>query len=204
MITDMTYPFHLPALPYSYDALEPFIDQRTMHLHHDKHFKTYIDQLNAALNNAPQYHSWTLTKLLTDLKDLPAPLQTAVRNHGGGAFAHDLYFDLMSPPGQEISLKILNYYDSDKQFFSEMKTSALSLFGSGSVWLVLRPDGSLDIISLPNQDTPLTHGLYPILTLDIWEHAYYLKHQNLRSNYVDNWFHVINWEAVTNRMLTGF
>ena len=204
MITEMTYPFVLPPLPYPYDALEPFIDRETMYLHHDKHFQTYVDNLNNALQNVPQYHSWTLSRLLTELGSLPEPLQTAVRNNGGGAYSHDLYFDLMAPPGQDIAPAILDYYDSAEQFFSDMKAAALGQFGSGAAWLVVRPDSSLGIIALPNQDNPLTCGFYPLLPLDVWEHAYYLKYHNLRSSYIDNWFHVINWEAVLDRLFSFF
>ena len=155
MITEMTWPFHLPPLSYPYDALEPFIDRETMRLHHDKHFQTYIDNLNAALKNTPEYHSWTLTKLLTDLEQIPEPLRTSVRNNGGGTYSHDLYFDLLAPPGQEIATDILDYYDSSRQFFADMKAAGLGQFGSGYAWLVIAPDGSLQIMALPNQDNPL-------------------------------------------------
>lgn len=202
MITELTYPFHLPLLPYPYDALEPFIDRETMYLHHDRHFRTYISQLNDALRDVPAYHSWTLTKLLADLEELPEPLRTSVRNYGGGAFSHDLYFDLMAPPGQEIVPAVLDYFDSPEQFFSDMKAAGLGQFGSGYAWLTASPDGALQIIALPNQDNPLTLGLYPVLPLDVWEHAYYLKYHNLRSSYIDNWFHIINWEAVSDRLLS--
>ena len=168
MITEMTWPFHLPPLPYPYDALEPFIDRETMCLHHDRHFRTYVDNLNDALVNAPEYHSWTLTKLLADLEDIPEPLRTSVRNNGGGVYSHDLYFDLMAPPGQEIAPAILEYYDTGRQFFSDMKTAALGQFGSGCAWLVISPDGSPAIMALPNQDNPLTLGFYPVLPLDVW------------------------------------
>ena len=132
----MTWPFHLPPLPYPYDALEPFIDRETMYLHHDRHFQTYIDNLNAALKNAPEYHSWTLTKLLTDLEKIPEPLRTSIRNNGGGAYSHDLYFDLMAPPGQEIATAILDYYDSGRQFFADMKAAGLGQFGArGGRWM---------------------------------------------------------------------
>lgn len=200
----MTWPFHLPPLPYPYDALEPFIDRETMCLHHDRHFRTYVDNLNDALVNAPEYHSWTLTKLLSRLEDIPEPLRTSVRNNGGGVYSHDLYFDLMAPPGQEIAPAILEYYDTGRQFFSDMKTAALGQFGSGCAWLVISPDGSPAIMALPNQDNPLTLGFYPVLPLDVWEHAYYLKYHNLRGSYIDNWFHIINWEAVSERLLSFF
>lgn len=204
MITEMTYPFHLPAFPYPYHALEPFLDRETIHLHHDVHFQTYIDQLNQSLEHFPEYHSWSLTKLLTDLTSLPDPLQTTVRHNGGGTFNHDLYFDLLAPPGQEIPLKLFDYFDSDRHFFLEMKEAALGQFGSGSAWLVVKPDHSLAVLALENQDNPLTFGFYPILCLDVWEHAYYLKYRNLREIYIDNWFYIINWEAVLLRISSFF
>ena len=184
MFSKETYPFRLPELPYAYHALEPFIDQRTMYFHHDKHLKTYIDNLNKALEAYPEYQTWTLEELLTRLPELPEELRTPVRNNGGGVYNHEMYFHLMAPAGQPFSTEV----------------AALGQFGSGFAWLVLDTTGALKIIALPNQDNPLTIGLQPILPLDVWEHAYYLKHQNLRSDYIDDWFHVINWNAVEQRL----
>lgn len=201
MISNTHYPFQVPELPYAYDALEPYIDRETMHFHHDKHFKTYVDNLNAALKNYPQYHDWTLTELLSRLDQLPEELQTPVQNNGGGVYNHDLYFDMMAPAGQEISPIIARAFGGQENWENKMKSVALGQFGSGFAWLVLDRDKNLRVIALPNQNNPLSLGLYPILPLDVWEHAYYLKYQNLRNSYVDSWFHVINWEQVEKRLL---
>ena len=175
MIAQTTYPFALPPLPYAYDALEPYVDEATMHFHHDKHLKTYVDNLNKALEAYPQYHTWTLETLLTKLEELPDGLRTAVRNNGGG----------------------------EEAWQKEMKAAALGQFGSGFAWLVADSSGDLHIIALPNQDNPLSQGLTPILPQDVWEHAYYLKYQNLRADYIDAWFHVINWDGVNKRLHRG-
>lgn len=200
MIADKTYPFELPALPYAYDALEPYIDKETMHFHHDKHFKTYIDNLNKTLEAHPQYHSWTLRELLTRLSELPEGLKNAVRNNGGGVYNHDLYFDIMSPSSQDIPASITETFGGTEQFLKEMKAAALSQFGSGFAWLVTDASGLLQIIALPNQDNPLSQGLNPVFPLDVWEHAYYLKYQNLRADYIDNWFKTVNWNAAAERL----
>lgn len=200
MIADRTYPFELPALPYSYDALEPYIDKETMHFHHDKHFKTYVDNLNKALEPYPQYHTWTLEELLQRLSELPEGLQNAVRNNGGGVYNHDLYFDTMGSGGQDIPAAITDAFGGTEQFLKEMKAAALGQFGSGFAWLVSDASGSLRIVALPNQDNPLSQGLYPVFPLDVWEHAYYLKYKNLRADYIDNWFRTVNWNHVAKRL----
>ncbi|HJB08151.1 MAG TPA: superoxide dismutase [Candidatus Enterocloster faecavium] len=200
MISTQTYPFSLPPLPYAYDALEPYIDRETMHFHHDKHMKTYVDNLNKALEPYPQYHHWTLERLLLQQDELPDSLKTSVRNNGGGVYNHDLYFSLMAPAGQQPLAGVTEAFGGDEQWKAQMKSAALGQFGSGFAWLVSDSSGALSIIALPNQDNPLSLGFYPILPLDVWEHAYYLKHQNLRGDYIDQWFHVINWEGVKERM----
>lgn len=200
MFSKETYPFRLPELPYAYHALEPFIDQRTMYFHHDKHLKTYIDNLNKALETYPEYQTWTLEELLTRLSELPEELRTPVRNNGGGVYNHEMYFHLMAPAGQPFSTEVAEAFGGEDNWKRQMKAAALGQFGSGFVWLVRDTTGALKIIALPNQDNPLTIGLQPILPLDVWEHAYYLKHQNLRSDYIDDWFHVINWNAVEQRL----
>lgn len=200
MFSKETYPFRLPELPYAYHALEPFIDQRTMYFHHDKHLKTYIDNLNKALEAYPEYQTWTLEELLTRLSELPEELRTPVRNNGGGVYNHEMYFHLMAPAGQPFSTEVAEAFGGEDNWNRQMKAAALGQFGSGFVWLVRDTTGALKIIALPNQDNPLTIGLQPILPLDVWEHAYYLKHQNLRSDYIDDWFHVINWNAVEQRL----
>ena len=200
MFSKETYPFRLPELPYAYHALEPFIDQRTMYFHHDKHLKTYIDNLNKALEAYPEYQTRTLEELLTRLPELPEELRTPVRNNGGGVYNHEMYFHLMAPAGQPFSTEVAEAFGGEDNWNRQMKAAALGQFGSGFAWLVLDTTGALKIIALPNQDNPLTIGLQPILPLDVWEHAYYLKHQNLRSDYIDDWFHVINWNAVEQRL----
>ena len=177
MIAQTTYPFALPPLPYAYDALEPYVDEATMHFHHDKH--------------------------LTKLEELPDGLRTAVRNNGGGVYNHDLFFDLMAPAGQKISPAVAERFGGEEAWQKEMKAAALGQFGSGFAWLVADSSGDLHIIALPNQDNPLSQGLTPILPLDVWEHAYYLKYQNLRADYIDAWFHVINWDGVNKRLHRG-
>ena len=200
MFSKETYPFRLPELPYAYHALEPFIDQRTMYFHHDKHLKTYIDNLNKALEAYPEYQTWTLEELLTRLSELPEELRTPVRNNGGGVYNHEMYFHLMAPAGQPFSTEVAEAFGGEDNWKRQMKAAALGQFGSGFAWLVRDTTGALKIIALPNQDNPLTIGLQPILPLDVWEHAYYLKHQNLRSDYIDDWFHVINWNVVEQRL----
>ncbi|MBU9743301.1 superoxide dismutase [Lachnospiraceae bacterium ASD3451] len=197
------YPFTLPPLPYTYDALEPAIDMETLHFHHDKHFKTYVDNLNKALENHPEYHDWTLPMLLSRLDELPEDLQKPVRNNGGGVLNHAMYFDSMRPgknePSGAVRFAIESQYGSIDHWKSEMKTAALGQFGSGYAWLVKDENQHLKVINLPNQDSPLTYGYCPLLLVDVWEHAYYLKYQNLRADYVDAWFGLINWDVVNSR-----
>ena len=171
-----------------------------MYFHHDKHLKTYIDNLNKALEAYPEYQTWTLEELLTRLPELPEELRTPVRNNGGGVYNHEMYFHLMAPAGQPFSTEVAEAFGGEDNWNRQMKAAALGQFGSGFAWLVRDTTGAMKIIALPNQDNPLTIGLQPILPLDVWEHAYYLKHQNLRSDYIDDWFHVINWNAVEQRL----
>lgn len=199
LISHATYPFRLPALPYAYDALEPYIDRKTMYFHHDKHMQTYVDQLNKALAPYPEYHSWTLEQLLSRLPELPEELRTQVQNNGGGVYNHDLYFDLMAPAGQPFPGELAEAFGGEDNWKRQMKAAALGVFGSGFAWLVRDASGALKILALPDQDTPLALGMQPLLPLDVWEHAYYLKHQNLRGDYIDSWFQVINWAEVIMR-----
>lgn len=200
MIINNTYPFTLPELPYAYDALEPYIDEETMHYHHDKHFKTYVDKLNKALEPYPEYHSWTLEELLLRLAELPKELKDDVRDNGGGVYNHDMYFDIMAPAGQSVSTAVAEAFGGVENFKKTMKEAALSRFGSGFAWLAKDADGCLQIIALANQDNPLSQGLTPVMLLDVWEHAYYLKYKNLRADYIDQWFHVVNWNAVAEKL----
>ena len=197
MLKDNRYPFKLPELLYDYDALEPYIDKETMHLHFDKHFNAYITNLNVTLESYPEYHKLTLEELLIDIESLPESIRNSVRNNGGGAFNHDLYFGLMSPKrNQEIPQQIAKSFGGVEEFKKQMKNAAMSRFGSGFAWLVKSSNNEYKIISTPNQDTPLEQHLIPVLALDVWEHAYYLKYQNLRGDYIDNWFKVVNWSAL--------
>ncbi|MCL2236206.1 MAG: superoxide dismutase [Defluviitaleaceae bacterium] len=204
----MHYKFQLTPLPYSYDALEPFIDAKTMEIHHSKHLQTYVDNLNAALEKYPEYQDWSLEKLLANLDKLPADIQTPVRNHGGGVYNHDLFFALMSPGGTPLkdgALKsaIEGEWGSVDEFLAQIKAAALSVFGSGWAWLVSSADGKLSIFKTPNQDTPVPVNLNPILNLDVWEHAYYLLRQNRRAEYIDAWVNVINWQQAEENYAAG-
>ncbi|MBQ8184156.1 MAG: superoxide dismutase [Lachnospiraceae bacterium] len=197
------YPFELQPLPYLYDALEPKIDMETMYFHHDKHLRAYINNLNQALEPYPEYHSWSLERLLLHLQELPAELRDAVRKNGGGVYNHELYFESLTPTPMEPMGKLkeallLDFRDLEafKGAFFDM---AMTLFGSGYLWLVSDHRGKLAIVPLPNQDTPLSKELYPLLNLDLWEHAYYLKHQNRKINYIHNWYSLVHWEEVNRR-----
>lgn len=223
-LSQQTYPFPFLPLPYAYNSLEPYISEETLHYHHDKHLKTYVDNLNNILQKYPQYHSLTLAELLSNIDLLPGPIQIEIRNNGGGVFNHDLYFyslkpNVMAPkdqssneikiayPGKVISLpiltKIIETYGSFYAFKDLMKEAALKQFGSGYAWLVLTLTNELAIVATNNQDTPLPFDLYPLLLIDVWEHAYYLDQKNNRGAYVENIFHVINWDAVNHRYLTA-
>lgn len=188
--------YTLPQLPYDYTALEPFIDAQTMMLHHDKHHQTYIDKLNTVLDKHPEIADQPLEHLLSDLDALSIPEadKTAIRNHGGGHTNHTLFWQIMGPKksvDQELVARIEKEWasiDAFKKTFTEM---ALGLFGSGWVWLAENDEGKLHLHALPNQDSPLLHGHLPILGLDVWEHAYYLKYQNKRAEYIAAWWNVL-------------
>lgn len=202
ILLDEHYPFELRPLPYEYDALEPYIDKATMYFHHDKHLATYVQNLNKALANYPRFHTWSLTELLTNLGRIPRPIQTAVRNNGGRVYNHNLYFEGMTPNSSReqagwLGDAILQQFGSYQIFEERMKQAGLDRFGSGYAWLVSDKQGRLKILSTPNQDTPLP--LCPILLLDVWEHAYYLKYQNRRGDYISNWFNTINWKVANQR-----
>ncbi|MFQ1803268.1 superoxide dismutase [Aeromonas veronii] len=194
----------LPALNYAYDALEPHIDALTMEIHHSRHHQTYINNLNAALEGAPELAALPVEDLLRRFDTLPATLQGAVRNHGGGHANHSLFWLVMSPqgggePGGELALAIereLGGFDAFKQAFTQ---AALSRFGSGWAWLVVDKAGRLQVESSANQDSPLMHGHTPILGLDVWEHAYYLKYQNKRPDYIAAFYQVVDWVEVARR-----
>ncbi|MGL5149329.1 MAG: superoxide dismutase [Clostridium sp.] len=194
----------LKALPYDYDALEPYIDKETMILHHNKHEQTYINNLNKLIENSPELQNKSLEWFLVNEKELPPNLKTGILNNAGGVFNHNFFWSIMSPskdekPHGNLEKAINNNFGSFEKFKEKFKEVSLNRFGSGWTWLVENPDGKLSIISTPNQDSPISMGLNPIITLDLWEHAYYLKYRNLRSDYIDNFFHIINWsQAETN------
>ncbi|MFS8523559.1 MAG: superoxide dismutase [Limnochordales bacterium] len=191
----------LPALPYAYDALEPYIDAQTMEIHHTKHHQAYVNGLNAALEKYPELQNKTVEELLRDFKNIPADIQTAVRNHGGGHANHSLFWTIMGPnaggtPQGSLAEAILKAFGSFEAFKEEFSQAAATRFGSGWAWLVVDRDGNLKVYSTPNQDNPLMNGDTPILGLDVWEHAYYLKYQNRRPEYIENFWNVVNWAAV--------
>ncbi|KLV39077.1 superoxide dismutase [Mn] [Aeromonas caviae] len=198
----------LPALPYAYDALEPHIDAKTMEIHHSRHHQTYVTNLNAALADLPELATLPLEALLARIDSLPAQVQGAVRNHGGGHANHSLFWQVMSPqgggePGGELAAAMerdLGGLEAFKQAFTQ---AALSRFGSGWAWLVVDGRGKLQVVSSANQDSPLMEGLTPILGLDVWEHAYYLKYQNKRPDYIAAFYNVIDWDEVARRYVAA-
>ncbi|MCI9336258.1 MAG: superoxide dismutase [Lachnospiraceae bacterium] len=199
-----TYPFVVRPLPYEYDALVPVLDGETLTFHHDKHYKTYVDNLNSALSDYPELQKMSLPQLLSDISGLPAAIQTAVRNNGGGVYNHEMYFDsLREPVGQEpegaLAEAIERDFGSYRQWKEKMKQAAVGKFGSGWAWLVADQDGKLSIVQTSNQDVPDLEEYRPILLVDVWEHAYYLQYQNRRADYVDGWFELINWRKAGKR-----
>jgi len=202
----MKYPYSLPQLTYSYDSLEPYIDKMTMEIHHTKHHQTYINNLNAALEKYPEFYNLELEEILKNLNQLPEEIRTIVKNNGGGHYNHTLFWEIMKPNGEgepkgrlkEEIEKNFGGFEEFKKIFSE---TAIKHFGSGWAWLVITPDKKLKVYSLLNQDNPLINGDIPIMGLDVWEHAYYLKYQNRRSEYVENWWHVVNWDKIEENLL---
>ena len=193
--------FELPSLPYSYDALEPNIDARTMEIHHGKHHAGYTNNLNAALKKHPSLAGKAITDLLSDLNAIPEDIRGAVRNNGGGYYNHDLFWKMMKPggggaPTGKVGEAILAKWGDFDKFKAEFKAAAGSRFGSGWGWLVVNKAGELEITSTPNQDNPVSEGKKPILGVDVWEHAYYLNYQNRRPDYLEAFFNVINWDFV--------
>jgi superoxide dismutase, Fe-Mn family len=194
--------FALSPLPYAFDALEPHIDARTMEIHHDKHHATYVANLNKALEGAPELAGKSLEALLAhNLAAVPDALKTAVRNNGGGVWNHDLFWQLMGKnaggaPVGNVGQAIAAKYGNFDEFKAKFAAAGLGRFGSGWAWLVKTPGGGVDIVSTANQDTPISEGKSPVLALDVWEHAYYLKYQNRRADYIASWWNVVNWGFV--------
>ena len=197
----------LQKLPYEYDALEPFIDKQTMEIHHTKHHKTYVDKLNTALEGNEELKKKNVEELLKDLNSIPETIRTAVRNHGGGHHNHSLFWQMMAPksggtPTGALAEEINKKFGSFDQFKEQFTNSAISLFGSGWTWLVWNGK-ELEIINTPNQDSPLSTGKIPLLGIDVWEHAYYLKNQNRRAEYVSAFWNVVNWKQI-NKTFKNF
>jgi superoxide dismutase, Fe-Mn family len=194
----------LPPLPYAYDALGPYIDTETMHLHHDKHHQTYVNNLNAALEGHADLQDKAVEELLKDLAAIPEAIRTAVRNHGGGHLNHMMFWNNMGSAGRgeptgKLADAIGTTFGSFAAFKEQFSKAAMGRFGSGWAWLCLDKSGKLAILSTANQDSPLSDGLEPLLTLDVWEHAYYLKYQNRRADFVEAWWNVVNWDDVAAR-----
>ena len=195
--------FELPKLPYAVDALEPYIDAQTMTLHHDKHHQTYVTNLNGAIEKHPELADKSLEDLLMDLNAVPEDIRMVVRNHGGGTWNHSMFWEIMGPnaggaPSGELAQAVDSAFGSFDSFKADFEKAANGRVGSGWAWLVKKGDG-LAIVSTANQDNPLSDGATPILGIDVWEHAYYLKYQNRRAEYVTNWWNVVNWDAVAAR-----
>lgn len=192
--------FTLPNLPYKYDALEPYFDARTMEIHHTKHHQGYVDKLNAALKGQTELADKSVEELLADLKALPKDIRTAVQNNGGGHANHSLFWQLLTPTDQAAAREglsdLFSQFGGYTSFQEQFAAAAGGRFGSGWAWLVKNDQKELSIISTANQDSPLSDGLVPLLGLDVWEHAYYLKYQNRRADYVEAFWHVVNWTKV--------
>lgn len=190
----------LPKLPYEYSALEPYVDAETMEIHYSKHHQAYVNNLNAALEKYPELQEKDIKDLVADLNAVPEDIRGAVRNNGGGHLNHSMFWKMMKKsegqaPEGELLAAINEKFGSFDEFKSVFAKAGATRFGSGWAWLVVK-DGKLDVVSTPNQDNPITEGLTPILGLDVWEHAYYLKYQNRRPEYIENWFNVVNWDEV--------
>ncbi|MBA3751203.1 superoxide dismutase [Candidatus Dependentiae bacterium] len=195
--------YTLPKLPYAFDALEPYIDAKTMEIHYTKHHQKYIDELNAALKDHPHLQAQSLEDLLKNIETVPESVRTAIRNNGGGHYNHSLFWEFLNARGGEprgrVKEAVLSSFKSIDAFKEEFSNAAKSRFGSGWAWLSFDTKGNLVIHSTANQDSPLSESMMPILGLDVWEHAYYLKYQNKRVDYIAAWWHVINWEIVEEK-----
>jgi len=194
----------VPPLPYDYNALEPYIDEQTMHLHHDKHHAAYVTNLNAALDKHPELHNKNVIDILKDINRIPEDIRKAVQNNGGGHVNHTMFWEIMQPkgggqPSGAISDTIKNTFGGLDSFQEKFNDAGVKQFGSGWAWLVRSKEGKVEIISTANQDSPFMQGAYPIMGNDVWEHAYYLKYQNRRADYLKAWWNVVNWKEINKR-----
>lgn len=197
-------PHSLPPLPYAYNALEPHFDEATMKLHHDKHHQTYVDKLNAALSGKTELEELGIEELLGNISKVPEEIRTAVKNHGGGHSNHSIFWSILSPekmePTNDLKSAISGSFGSWENFVTKFNDSATSVFGSGWTWLIKDADGKLQIKNYPNQESPYMSNETPVLGIDVWEHAYYLKYQNRRPEYISAFWNVINWKEVEKRL----
>jgi Fe-Mn family superoxide dismutase len=196
-------PFTLPPLPYAFNALEPHIDAKTMEIHHGKHHQTYVNNVNAALEKAPAWQDKSIDELMREIDRVPESVRTAVRNNGGGHWNHSMFWELMSPKGGgepkgDLARALNDTFGGFANFKEQFATAATGRFGSGWAWLI-NDRRRLSVMSTPNQDNPLMEGKHAILGLDVWEHAYYLKYQNRRPDYIAAWWNVVNWDEVNRR-----
>jgi Fe-Mn family superoxide dismutase len=197
-------PFELPPLPYDYAALEPYIDEQTMHLHHDKHHQAYVTNLNNALQGQDALASLPIEDLVRRINEVPESIRTAVRNNGGGHVNHTMFWEIMTPggskePAGDLASAINQTFGSFDAFKTQFNDAGTKRFGSGWAWLVVAQGGALQVLSTANQDSPLMDGQYPVMGNDVWEHAYYLKYQNRRPEYLAAWWNVVNWDEVAKR-----
>jgi superoxide dismutase, Fe-Mn family len=200
--------YELPPLPYDYSALEPYIDTQTMQLHHDKHHQTYVTNVNNALQGHDQLASLSVDDLLRNISQVPDSIRTAVQNSGGGHSNHSMFWQIMKPngggePTGDLASAIQQAFGSFDAFKTAFNDAGTKRFGSGWAWLVLDSSGKLQVISTANQDSPLMSGMYPVMGNDVWEHAYYLKYQNRRPEYLNAWWNVVNWDEVAHRFAQG-
>jgi superoxide dismutase, Fe-Mn family len=196
--------YEVPPLPYAYNALEPHIDEQTMHLHHDKHHAAYVTNLTAAIAKHPELEKKSAEELIRNLSAVPEDIRTAVRNNGGGHVNHSMFWQIMGPkggaPSGAIADAINKTFGGVDKFKEAFEKAGLGQFGSGWAWLVKTKAGAFEIKSTPNQDNPMSNGDFPVLGNDVWEHAYYLKYQNRRADYLKAWWNVVNWDEVNNRL----
>ncbi|NDJ16432.1 superoxide dismutase [Myxacorys almedinensis] len=197
-------PAQLPPLPYAANALNQAIDAQTMQIHHDRHHQTYVDNINDALKDQPNVQKLSVEAMLRDLNQVPEAIRQTVRNNAGGHLNHTIFWQIMAPngggqPTGAIAQEINQTFGSFEEFRKQFNAAGSDRFGSGWVWLVRNPQGQLQIVSTPNQDNPISDGSYPIMGNDVWEHAYYLRYQNQRAQYLNNWWNVVNWDEVNRR-----